>query len=219
MTTNEATATVAVEHGKHDREARQRALLGAAVSVFADFGFDTATTREVARRAGCSEGLIHRYFGGKRGLLLAVLRSHAEVVGRGFRDRVPQQVSVAAEIAGVLVAQMELMWERRDFMRVAVSRAIVDSELAAAAEEVNRTRSSTVAERLRRHQEAGRIRADVDIERVASALTGVGFALGFMEQVVFSQDREELRRAAAEIAGIVARGIEATPPDRREGEG
>jgi AcrR family transcriptional regulator len=62
------TRTAPPHPGKRDKEKRQRSLIDAANAVFAEHGYDAATTRAVAERAGCSEGLIHRYFGGKRGL-------------------------------------------------------------------------------------------------------------------------------------------------------
>src|SRR5256885_1648577 len=58
---------------RRDKEAPKKALCAAAVEVFARSGFDGATTREVATRAGVSEGLIQRYFGGKAGLLQAIV--------------------------------------------------------------------------------------------------------------------------------------------------
>jgi TetR/AcrR family fatty acid metabolism transcriptional regulator len=42
--------------------ARREQILGAATRVFADKGFSRATTREVARAAGVSEGTIYNYF-------------------------------------------------------------------------------------------------------------------------------------------------------------
>ena len=36
------------------------------------------TTRAIAARAGCSEGLIQNYFGGKEGLLMAVMHAGAD---------------------------------------------------------------------------------------------------------------------------------------------
>ena len=58
---------------RRDKEATKAALLAAGVQVFAERGYDAATTREVAQAAGVNEQLIQRYFGGKAGLLLAII--------------------------------------------------------------------------------------------------------------------------------------------------
>src|SRR5579883_2178780 len=73
LSATSATAARRLPHGRHDKAARQQALVDAASAIFAEQGYDAATTREIAERAACAEGLIHRYFGGKQGLLLAVL--------------------------------------------------------------------------------------------------------------------------------------------------
>jgi AcrR family transcriptional regulator len=49
--------------------------MAAATEVFAERGFEAATTKLVAQRAGYSEALIQNYFGGKEGPLLAVLKA------------------------------------------------------------------------------------------------------------------------------------------------
>lgn len=52
---------------------RERALVAAAREVFASKGYEGATTSDIARAAGVSEGLVYRYFLSKRELLQAVL--------------------------------------------------------------------------------------------------------------------------------------------------
>src|SRR5919107_3420731 len=53
--------------------ARREQIVEAATRVFAEKGFRRATTREVARAAGVSEGTIYNYFEDKDALLLAIL--------------------------------------------------------------------------------------------------------------------------------------------------
>ena len=67
-------ATNAAELGpaSRDREARMRAMTDAAVALFSEEGYAAVSTRRIAERAGCSETLLFRYFGDKRGLLLTI---------------------------------------------------------------------------------------------------------------------------------------------------
>ena len=53
--------------------ARREQILEAATRVFAEKGFRRATTREVAREAGVSEGTIYNYFDDKDALMVAIL--------------------------------------------------------------------------------------------------------------------------------------------------
>ncbi len=53
-------------------DATREALIDAALIVFAHDGFDAASTRTIAERAGVNQALIGYHFGGKEGLYLAV---------------------------------------------------------------------------------------------------------------------------------------------------
>jgi AcrR family transcriptional regulator len=58
---------------EHDE--RREQILAAARRLFSERPFAEVSTTEVAREAGVARGLLHHYFGGKRELYLAVLRS------------------------------------------------------------------------------------------------------------------------------------------------
>ncbi len=45
-----------------DTRPTRQALMDAALAVFVERGFARATTREIARRAGLSEGTMYRHF-------------------------------------------------------------------------------------------------------------------------------------------------------------
>jgi AcrR family transcriptional regulator len=197
-----------IERGKRDKAQRQRSLLDAATAVFAERGYDCATTREIAERAGCAEGLIHRYFNGKRGLLLAALEARGGQVQEAFAASLPDRSTVEEEIKQVLLWHLDNMWERRDFMRVAVSQAAIDSEVGRTINEgAHNERVRLTKAKLRRHQREGRVRPGVDLEAIAQAITGLGFALGFSFQVSLGQDRRLARRIAIEAAAEISRGI------------
>lgn len=197
-----------VERGKRDKAQRQRSLIDAATAVFAERGYDCATTREIAERARCAEGLIHRYFTGKRGLLLAALKARGGQVQEAFVASLPDRSTVEEEIKQILLWHLDNMWERRDFMRVAVSQAAIDSEVGRTINEgAHNERVRLTKDKLRRHQREGRIRLGVDLEAIAQAITGLGFALGFSFQVSLGQDRRLARRIAIETAAEISRGI------------
>ncbi len=203
----------AVEPRKHDKDHRRQAFIDAATHVFAQKGYDCATTREIAERAGCSEGLIHRYFGGKRGLLLAILDGKTKEMRRLVHDGAPDSDDLLAEIEQQLVWSLDHAWENRDFMRVSVAQAIVDPGIGRfIGAALNKQRVAIFREKLLRHQQAGRIDAAVDLDALAEGLSGIAFSAGFFLQVTFERDREEVRRMVTELARIIVRGI---TPDAR----
>lgn len=68
-----------ISNGKKEEIARkrQRQILSAAREVFSQKGFAKATTAEIARRAGVSEGTIYNYFESKRDLLISLIGGYA----------------------------------------------------------------------------------------------------------------------------------------------
>jgi AcrR family transcriptional regulator len=58
---------------KPDSAARRQAILAAAIGVFAQHGFDAATTDDIARAAGLSKGGLYWHFKSKDDILAAIL--------------------------------------------------------------------------------------------------------------------------------------------------
>lgn len=201
---------------KKDKEQRQNALVDAANAVFAERGYDAATTREIAERAGCAEGLIHRYFAGKRGLLLAILDQRALKVAEEFRASIPDAECVQHSIEHILLYDIDSKWQKRDFMRVCMSQAAIDPDIGAAIRDrVVESQFRAIEAKLRAHQEAGRIRPDVNIESMARTVGGLGFSIAFMFRIAFGGTREDAVRIAKDAAAALANGIANSPTEVR----
>jgi AcrR family transcriptional regulator len=186
-----------------NRAAKHHALIKAATKVFAARGYHVATTREIAAEAGCAEGLIHRYFEGKNGLLLALIQNY-DSEGRGtFEPDRPLASSLQAEIQQLLEGELSQYWEKRDFLRTAVSSAILDPDLGRSMRKqcLNLSIERTTA-RLRYCEKRGLIQRGTDVEALAQMLGAVAFTLGFMEQVVFSSDRKRVKIVAEKLSGF-----------------
>ena len=78
--------------GSQTGEGRE-ALLQAARELLAERGMPRVTLREVAERAGVQPALVNYYFGGKAGLLRAVVDEVASGVRARVRDAVVQEVA------------------------------------------------------------------------------------------------------------------------------
>ncbi len=63
------------ERAENIARMRRQQILDAALSVFSEKGFDTATTAEIARTAGVAEGTIYNYFKSKRELFIAAIEN------------------------------------------------------------------------------------------------------------------------------------------------
>ena len=59
---------------------RRQQILEAALSVFAEQGFEAATNKEITERAGVNQGLIYFYFESKADVFFAAFEHHARFV-------------------------------------------------------------------------------------------------------------------------------------------
>lgn len=109
--------------------ARREQILEAATRVFAEKGFRRATTREVAREAGVSEGTIYNYFEDKDALLLAILDVLNETERRAEDFEAGLATDFESFVEEYLRRRMALIWENREIFRVVLSEMLVNTEL------------------------------------------------------------------------------------------
>src|SRR6185295_8035781 len=80
-----SAVTAAEPRRRRDREKTVADILDAAERLLEDKGPDGFGLAQLGREAGISFGLIHHYFGGKEGLLKAVLGRTLRHMGREIR--------------------------------------------------------------------------------------------------------------------------------------
>lgn len=147
--------------------------------------------------------------------MLAIIESKAAHVVEEFESELPDQATVEGEITAILLRDLELFWERRDFMRVSVSQATIDQEIGRTiSTNLNDQRVRLMLQKLRRHQAAGRIRSETDVEAIAYSLSALGFSIGFVFQACFGEDRELARRIMTGAGQAISEGI--IPVNREE---
>ena len=193
---------------KRDKEGTKKALLEAALAVFSEHGYDAATTREVAKRAQTSEALIQRYFEGKAGLLLAITQQMMTAGNEELLANLPFAPTLEEDILQVLNQSCTQLRCQSSFIRVVLSRAIVDTKLGLQmGEHLHKSRLPMLKMRLMHYQQKGQVAPDLDLDASAFAISGMTFTLGFMAPEVFAFDRTRLTAIAKSLAGTLARGM------------
>ncbi len=188
-----------------DRAAKQQALLSAAKRLFAQRGYDATTTREIAAQAGCAEGLIHRYFKGKAGLFLALIQHRDSQIRSQVSRTFPQSSKFDDEILRLVEAEIDHMWEDREFLKVIIPRALHDPSVGKIFFRVATSRStSAVVERLRRLPDCAHMGTD-QLEAYARLVDLLGFSFGFLRPVLMGQDHLEAKKSALRLAKTLVR--------------
>ena len=180
-------------------------LISAATSLFARRGYEATTTREIAARAGCAEGLIHRYFGGKFGLLFNIVKLHVAQDTATTIER-PAGATLEAEIRKLMDRQLDHLSKERDFLCVAFSCAILQPRLGDLLRKYMPARTGLIAQRIRSYKQY-RCSDDEDIEVLAHALTSLSFDFGFIRPVILRQNRQETKHLAKRAANLLSRSV------------
>jgi len=190
-----------------NRAAREEALILAAGRLFALRGYESATTREIAIEAGCAEGLIHRYFSGKAGLLLALIQQRVSREVDDMSKHVRPRPTLAEEVLQLVAYEIDRTWEEREFYKVIIPRAIVDPSIGhMLRQHALGRRAHAVVERLKNLQAKAAVSA-TDLETLAHFIGILGFVFGFYRPAVLGGERAQSKEIGLRIAQIVARDL------------
>jgi AcrR family transcriptional regulator len=173
-------------------ESTRDRILDAAADVMTRLGLARATTKEIARAAGCSEALLYKHFRDKEEIFLGVLKDRLpsftatlaalpDQAGTGsVRDRLIEVVDVGVRfyeaglaIGSSMLADPELVRRHREWM---LSRGV-------GPQHANRM----LADYLRAEQKAGRVAAAVDADAAAALLLGASYQRAFMVRLMGEQ--------------------------------
>jgi AcrR family transcriptional regulator len=97
-------------------EETRQALVRGAVEALREVGYAGASAREIARRAGCNQGLVFYHFGSVPNLLLAAL----DEVSETRRLRYQEAVDRASGLAGLVDTAQAVFEEDLDAGHIAV---------------------------------------------------------------------------------------------------
>ncbi|MGO9135996.1 MAG: TetR/AcrR family transcriptional regulator [Methylovirgula sp.] len=193
-----------------NRQATEEALIAAACAAFAGIGYEGSTTKLIAERAGCSEALIQRYFNGKEGLLLAVLRDEDSESERQFlrRSLCPTLVDEARE---AFFHAIDVMEARSRKLRIVLSRVLIDPSFKSDFNRIciYRELKSEAVIRFTRYRDAGMLSPGLDVEFVVEMLLGLSFDIGFLHRELLDTDAGQQQRLVEQFALMFGRAVSA----------
>jgi AcrR family transcriptional regulator len=200
-----------VQSGRtRDRAGKKQALIVAALKLFASKGYDATTTREIAACAGCAEGLIHRYFSGKAGLLPALMEYRVSQEVADLTHHIRPANSFEDEYLQLVNWAVEHIWGDREFLKVAIPHAVLDPEFGQLLRQVGPLqRARAISARLRKFRES-RALTHAEFDALVQSVSVIGFMFGFMRPAVLRQERKTSAKTAIAIAKLLVRSL---PPD------
>jgi AcrR family transcriptional regulator len=179
------------------RRTRER-ILGAALGLFADRGYEATTMRDVAREAGASLGLAYRYFASKEEFALALYMRLAEESEAWARDELTGG-TVAERFEAAMLAKLDQVSPHRGPLAALLTRALdPNSRHSALGEGTAAVREKMGGVFL----EVVRGASDAPGEKQAMQLGNVLYALHLAVILYWFHDKTPDTRATRELVGF-----------------
>lgn len=158
---------------------RRQELIDAALHLFAEKGYDGASIRGIAHRAGVTEALVYYYFRSKEHLFEEVIkaRSFAPVLRRVLNEVENAHPSVV--LHRVLKEFLDMLWYNASMARMFIIEFMRNPICARYFRAMAEENTATLTQYLQEQQRRGVFRTDMDAQAVAEMLLGMAFSLFF----------------------------------------
>ena len=173
---------------------KQKRIIEAAILEFSEKGFENANTNKIARNANISVGSLFKYFNNKTDLFLYIVKlAEAELesqihsvlsMGKGFFETVGMILSLIDEYSKTDKALVRLYYEMTSIGQSSLVETVVST-----LEKVAGSEYKTI---IKKAQDRGEIRADVDPAVVAFILDNIFMSLQFSYAMPYYQLRKRL---------------------------
>ncbi|MCO5248502.1 MAG: TetR family transcriptional regulator [Chitinophagales bacterium] len=160
-------------------------ILDKAQLLFSQKGFSGTSVRDIANEAGVNISMISYYFGGKNGLLTALVKSRLEIMKSHLGDLVENKKLTPQEKIELLIEKwVEKFWEYRllnNFILRENNFELMD-ELNELITEVKMSRYNNFRLIILEGQKEGSFKKDLNIPLLYGTLSG------FLKHLYFSED-------------------------------
>jgi TetR/AcrR family fatty acid metabolism transcriptional regulator len=193
---------------------RRRAILDAAVRVFARQGFHACRVSDIADEAGVAYGLLYHYFPSKEEVLNTLFLERWGVMLETIREVDRKPVPVREKLGAIASFIVDSYRHDPDLMKVIIV------EVTRAANSFGQTHLGQIREAYRligeivtKAQREGVFKAEIDAEFAAMTFYGAieqvltGWIFGLLPQ-----GEEDLERAKQMVVETVCGGLECAPP-------
>lgn len=184
---------------------REEAILDAATSLFAEFGYTDADTQALAEKLGVGKGTIYRYFPSKRDLFLAAV----DRVMRRMRESIDASVAAVADpleqLAAAIRAYLDFFASHREYVELLIQERALFRDRETPTYFAYRERNAARWREIYRSLIAeGRLR-DMPVERISNVLSNLVY--GTMFTNYFTGRPQSSEAQSREILDVVFLGI------------
>ena len=155
-------------------EQRVRDILRVGREVFAERGYERATTTEIAQRLGVSEATVFTYFRGKRELCMRVIQDWYDEIIAAIEAGLPRDRSIREQLQFVVLTHLRLfLIQGTGLCALVLSEGRTKGQdLGEGFVELQRRYTAPLMDLLARGQQAGEVRNDIPLRLLRSLVFG-----------------------------------------------
>jgi AcrR family transcriptional regulator len=187
--------------------------MAAAIDCFARFGYQGASIDRIARHAGVTKGALYYHFRDKEELLFEAVGDRVGEFERLVLAEVGPSTGTMAALKGVIDAcffHATMSNHRRFIITLMIEALDTNPQLSAKFQRILRRMRAFLADVVRRGQEAGTVRREIDAEQVAALIAGA--IMGAEVQHYQDPDEVDLRRVLDTLVAQLADWLITTRP-------
>ncbi len=173
-------------NGVRERKKREtrKAIVDAAVKLFAQKGFEQTSMDELAREAGVGKGTVYGYFATKNEIFLAYCEAEIDFAFAALDRKRDEDAPLVEQLVALMLGQITYVTNNREFGRIFVRELLFPAEnTRLSSRELDMRYLDKLGEVLGRAQERGELAAESDLILLIAQL----HALYMMALSVFYQ--------------------------------
>lgn len=193
-----------------DKEEMQRGILDAAMRVFADKGYHSATIADIAKAAGLGKGTLYLYFKNKEALAEAMVERHFEAMETSLLNQ-PQPDTLSRFLDNIS-ATMDIPEDHARFIRVffeVFGPSFASEDFVARVAGYFDRSGEHYAKTLEHLQACGEVRTDFDARMAGRALASMIDGM-MLHRGLFAIPKARHGRLRSEAVTLFLKGLRAS---------
>ncbi|WP_394836531.1 TetR/AcrR family transcriptional regulator [Pendulispora rubella] len=199
------------------KEETRDALIAAALALFAEKGLDAPTIDEICSRAGFSRGAFYDHFGTRDALMVEAMKSRRRATFDGILEALGDSLSVPGllELLGKLVAAGSFPPKAGVRSPEFLQACRRSQELRTAQFDLLDETRTQLAGVVRRDQQSGGVRPDVDPEALGALLILLEAGVELMADLGWRYDVRNVSNLVAQLVAAERKPIPPSAPLRK----
>ncbi|MCM1990214.1 TetR/AcrR family transcriptional regulator [Oceanirhabdus seepicola] len=172
-------------------EEKKSRILEAAITEFADYGYDRANINKIAEKAGVSVGSIYKYFNNKQDLYLAIVNFSVEKLKTVLNEIISSEIDFLSTVEKIIKAIQ--LFSRSDVYLTKLYNEMAtenNSELVwKIASDMEGISANLYSSIIKKAQDDGQVRKDINSDYFAFFLDNLFILLQFSYSCEYYKER------------------------------